>query len=163
MFWLHSSLICSVQSTLLPFQYFLYFLRIPMGEVNHCVICIQVHVQYMMKFSMFLYFFCRPFSPTSTSSPPDVISMIGVPRPSPFFVLFCLRMLHWTQTREWKQRRPGNMATRLQSWSSFGVLSKRLPYNLLMVLVPTLPFCQNRCRLKPFLIRKRTESSMHTV
>ena len=38
-----------------------------------------------------------------------------VPRPSPFFVLFHLRVLYWTQTEEQKKRgRPGNEATCFQ-------------------------------------------------
>ena len=35
-----------------------------------------------------------PPPPTSTSRPPDVIHMTGVPRPSPFFTLFHLRVLY---------------------------------------------------------------------
>ena len=31
---------------------------------------------------------------TSTSRPPDVIHVIGVPRPSPFFVLFHFHVLY---------------------------------------------------------------------
>ena len=45
---------------------------------------------------------------TSTSCPPDVIHVIGVPRPFPFFALFPLRVLYWMQTRKAKKRgRPG--------------------------------------------------------
>ena len=39
---------------------------------------------------------------TSTSLPPDVIHMIGVPRPSPFFVLFRFRVWYWMKTEEQK-------------------------------------------------------------
>ena len=41
--------------------------------------------------------------PTSTSRPPDVIHVIGVPRPSPFFVLFPFRVLYWTKSEEQKK------------------------------------------------------------
>ena len=38
----------------------------------------------------------------STSRPPDVIHVIGVPRPSPFFALFCFCVLYWTKSEEQK-------------------------------------------------------------
>ena len=40
--------------------------------------------------------------PTSTLCSPDVIHVIGVPRPSPFFALFCFRVLYWTKPKEQK-------------------------------------------------------------
>ena len=46
--------------------------------------------------------------PTSTSRPPDVIHVIGVPRPSPFFALFCFRVL-WKPKNK-KRGRPSNEA-----------------------------------------------------
>ena len=59
--------------------------------------------------------------PTSTSRPPDVIHMIGIPRPSPFFTAFphppyiihVTGILHWTQTEQQKWGRPGNEARAL--------------------------------------------------
>ena len=49
---------------------------------------------------------------TSTLRPPDVIHVIGVPRPSSFFApLPCIVMeLYWTKTEERKRGRPGNEA-----------------------------------------------------
>ena len=44
-------------------------------------------------------FECGPLLPTSTSRPPDIIYMIGVPRASLFFALFRFRV---TQTEEQK-------------------------------------------------------------
>ena len=49
-----------------------------------------------------MYLSADPSPPTSTSCPPDVIHVIGVPRPSPFFVLFRFHVLYWTQTKEQK-------------------------------------------------------------
>ena len=40
--------------------------------------------------------------PTFTSRPPDIIHVIGVPRPSPFFALFRFRVLYWMRTKEQK-------------------------------------------------------------
>ena len=40
--------------------------------------------------------------PTSTSRPPNIIHVIGVPRPSPFFTLFRFCVLYWTKTKEQK-------------------------------------------------------------
>ena len=45
----------------------------------------------MMKSSAL--FECGPLPHTSTSCPPDVIHIIGVPRPSPFFALFRFHVL----------------------------------------------------------------------
>ena len=39
---------------------------------------------------------------TSTSRPPDVIHVIGVPGPSPCFALFRFRVLYWTKTEKQK-------------------------------------------------------------
>ena len=46
---------------------------------------------------------------TSTSSPPDVIHVIGVPRPSPFF---CATSVYYTERKpkNKKRGRPGNEA-----------------------------------------------------
>jgi len=46
---------------------------------------------------------------TSTSRPPDVIHVIGVPRPSPFFTpLSCIILNENRRTKKWG--RPGNEA-----------------------------------------------------
>jgi len=52
-----------------------------------------------------------PSPHTSTSRPPDVIHVTGVPRPSPFFALFRFRVLYWTKTEE--QKTGGGLGTRL--------------------------------------------------
>ena len=51
--------------------------------------------------------------PTSTSRPPDVIHLIGVPRPSPFFALF--RSVYYTERKPKnnKRGRPGNEANKV--------------------------------------------------
>ena len=54
----------------------------------------------MMKYSML--FECGTMS---TSCPPDIIHVIGVPRPFPFFA--ALPLLCKTQTKEHKWGRPG--------------------------------------------------------
>ena len=63
----------------------------------------------MMKSSML--FECGPFS--IYVHPPNVIHVISVPSPSPFFSslpLLCI-VLYWTQTEGRECRRPGNGAT----------------------------------------------------
>ena len=49
--------------------------------------------------------------PTSTSRPPDVIHMIGVPRPSPFFALFSFMYYTERKPKNKKRGRPGNKAS----------------------------------------------------
>ena len=51
--------------------------------------------------TLFMYLSVDPL-PMSTLRPPDVIHVIGVPRPSPFFMLFRFRVLYWMQTEEQK-------------------------------------------------------------
>ena len=52
----------------------------------------------------------RNASSTSTSHPPDVIHVIGVPRPSPLFVLFRFRVFKNPKNKKWG--RPLNKATK---------------------------------------------------
>ena len=73
-------------------------------------------------------FECGPFPPTSTSRPPDVIYMIGVPRPSPFFALSHFRVLYWVQTKEQKWGRPGNDTKLNPALLQLHPLSKNSPY-----------------------------------
>ena len=57
----------------------------------------------MMKSStLFHVFECGPYPPMSTLRPPDIIHVIGVPRPSPFFALFGFHVLYLMQTEEKK-------------------------------------------------------------
>ena len=56
----------------------------------------------MMKYYVIHVFECGPSPPTPTSRPPDIIHVIGVLRPSPFFMLFHFRVLYSTQTEEQK-------------------------------------------------------------
>ena len=62
-----------------------------------------------------MYLSADPSPPTSTSCPPDVIHVIGVPRPSPFFMLFCFCVLYWTQTEE---KNGGGLGMRLTKASN---------------------------------------------
>ena len=66
-----------------------------------------------------------PLPPTSTSCPPDVIHVIGVPRPSPFFTLFCFRVLG--ENRGTKNG--GGLGTRLAPMhnQTLSTLSTKLP------------------------------------
>ena len=61
----------------------------------------------MMKSSTLFVVGHRP-PPMSTSRPPDIIHVTSVPRPSPFFALFRLRVL--CKLKNKKQGRPGNEA-----------------------------------------------------
>jgi len=54
-------------------------------------------------------FECGPLPPTSTSHPPDIIHVISVPRPSPFFTLFRFRVLENRRTKN-----GGGLGTRLE-------------------------------------------------
>ena len=49
--------------------------------------------------------------PTSTSRPPDVIHVVGVPKPSPFFVLFHFHVLYQMKTEEQKTGGLGTLAS----------------------------------------------------
>ena len=60
----------------------------------------------MMKSSML--FEGGPLPRMSTSHPPDVMYVIGVPRPSCLSPLFSFHVLYRTQTKEQKRGRPGN-------------------------------------------------------
>jgi len=53
-----------------------------------------------------------PSPHTSTSRPPDVIHVIGVPRPSP---LFCAASVYYTERKPKNKKRgmPGNEATKM--------------------------------------------------
>ena len=53
---------------------------------------------------------------TSTLRPPDVIHVIDVPRPSPFFTLFRFCVLYWTKP---KNKKRGGLGTRLCLVSNF--------------------------------------------
>jgi len=55
--------------------------------------------------SLVRYLNVDPSPPTSTSRPPDVIHVIGVPRPSLFFALFRFRTVYYTE------RKPKNKKT----------------------------------------------------
>ena len=59
-----------------------------------------------------MYSSVDPSPPTSTLRPPDVIHVIGVPRPSPFFALFRFCVLYTERKPKNKKRgRPGNETT----------------------------------------------------
>ena len=60
-----------------------------------------------------MYLSADPSPPMSTSRPPDVIHVIGVPRRSLFFPLFRFRVLYWTQTEE--QKNGGGLGTTLSN------------------------------------------------
>ena len=51
--------------------------------------CLTIECSMMKSSTLFHVFECKPLPPPMmTSRPPDVIHMIAVPRPSPFFTLF---------------------------------------------------------------------------
>ena len=54
--------------------------------------CLVIERSMMKSSTLFLN--ADPSLPTSTSRPPDVIHVIGVPRPSPFFTLFRFHVLY---------------------------------------------------------------------
>ena len=54
-----------------------------------------------------VYSSADPSPPTSTLRPPDVIHVIGVPRPSPFFALFRFRVLQMYTERKLKNKKTG--------------------------------------------------------
>ena len=49
-----------------------------------------------------------PSPPVSASRPPDVIHVIDVPRPSPFFAALLLPCIIWNENRRTKLGRPEN-------------------------------------------------------
>ena len=68
----------------------------------------------MMKSStLFHEFECGPLPPTSTSRPPDVIHVVSVPRPSPFFAALPPPCIILNANRRTKKNGVG-LGTRLQ-------------------------------------------------
>ena len=76
------------------------------------VSCLMVERSMMKSSTLFHIVECGPYPPMSTLRPPDIIHVIGVPRPSPFFALFGFHVLYLMQTEEKKWGRPGNEATK---------------------------------------------------
>ena len=70
--------------------------------------CLAVEHSMMNSSTLFNVFEYRLLPPASNSRPPDIIHMVSVLRYSPFSPLFHFCVLHWIQTEELKQGRPGN-------------------------------------------------------
>ena len=62
--------------------------------------------------------------------PHDVIHVIGVPRPSPFFVLFCFRILHDILNANQRAKNEGGLGTRLQVDNHQDNCSQPIDYHL---------------------------------
>ena len=74
--------------------------------------CLAMERSMMKSSTLFHVFDGGPLPPTSTSRPPDIIHVIGVPRPSPGFFLRSSVAVHYTE-RKPKNENGGGLGTRL--------------------------------------------------